>query len=78
MASLKVDDLLTSVNPFNPNSEPSSIGWRWQRWIKGFSLYADSKGLIIQADKADNKVQRRALLFALCRGTSARHLRNFG
>ena len=27
-----------------------------------FSLYADSKGLIIQADKDDNKVQRRALL----------------
>ena len=25
-------------------------------------MYADSKGLIIQADKADNKVQRRALL----------------
>ena len=30
--------------------------------MKSFSVYADSKGLIIQADKADNKVQRRALL----------------
>ena len=57
-----MDDLLTSVKPFDPNGEPSSIGRRWQPWIKSFSLYADSKGLIIQADKADNKVQRRALL----------------
>ena len=62
MASIKVDDLLTSVKPFDPNGEPSSIGRRWQQWLKGFSLYADSKGLIIQADKTDNKVQRRALL----------------
>ena len=30
--------------------------------MKSFCLYADSKGLIIQADSADNKVQRRALL----------------
>ena len=30
--------------------------------MKGFWLYADSKGPIIQADSADNKVQRRALL----------------
>ena len=30
--------------------------------MKSSSLYADSKGLIIQADKDDNKVLRRALL----------------
>ena len=30
--------------------------------MKSFSVYADSKGLLIEADKADNKVQRRALL----------------
>ena len=30
--------------------------------MKSICLYADSKGLIIQADKADNKAQRRALL----------------
>ena len=29
--------------------------------MKSFSLFADSKSLIIVADKADNKVQRRAL-----------------
>ena len=61
MASIKIDDL-SSVKPFDPHGDPSNVGRRWQRWIKSFTLYADSKGLIIQADKDDNKVQRRALL----------------
>ena len=61
MASIKIDDL-TGVKPFDPHGDPSGVGRRWQRWMKSFSVYADSKGLIIQADKADNKVQRRALL----------------
>ena len=61
MASIKIDDL-TSVKPFDPHGEPSSVGRRWQRWLKSFSVYADSKGLLIQVDKADNKIQRRALL----------------
>ena len=61
MASIKLDDL-TSVKPFDPHGEPSSVGRRWQRWLKSFSVYADSKGLLIQVDKADNKIQRRALL----------------
>ena len=57
----KIDDL-SSVKPFDPHGDPLSVGRRWQRWMKSFSLYTDSKGLIIQADKDDNKVQRRALL----------------
>ena len=57
-----MDDLLTSVKPFNTNSDPSSIGRRQQRWLKSFFLCGDSKGFIIQADKADKKVQRRVLL----------------
>ena len=61
MASIKIDDL-TSVKPFDPHGEPSGVGRRWQRWLKSFSVYSDSKGLLIAADKADNKVQRRALL----------------
>ena len=61
MASIKIDDL-TSVKPFDPHGEPSGVGRQWQRWLKSFSVYADSKGLLIQADKADNKIQRRALL----------------
>ena len=48
MASIKIDDL-TSVKPFDPHGEPSGVGRRW-------------KGLLIQADRADNKIQRRALL----------------
>ena len=61
MASIKIDDL-TRVKPFDPHGEPSSVGRRWQRWLKSFSVYADSKGLLIAADKADNKIQRRALV----------------
>ena len=61
MASIKIDDL-TSVKPFDPQGEPSGVGRRWQRWLKSFSVYADSKGLLIAADKVDNKIQRRALL----------------
>ena len=61
MVSIKIDDL-SSVKPFDPHGDPSSVCRRWQRWMKRFSLYADSKGLIIQADKDDNKIQRRALL----------------
>ena len=38
------------------------MGRRWQRRLKRFSVCADSKGLLIQADKADDKIQRRALL----------------
>ena len=61
MASIKIDDL-TSVKPFDLHGEPSGVGRRRRRWLKSFSVYADSKGLLIQADKADNKIQRRALL----------------
>ena len=61
MASIKIDDL-TSVKPFDPHGEPSGAGRRWQCWFKSFSVYADSKGLLIAVDKADNKIQRRALL----------------
>ena len=61
MASIKIDDL-TSVKFFDPHGEPSGVGRRWQCWLKSFLIYADSKGLLIAADKADNKIQRRALL----------------
>ena len=60
-ASVKIDDL-SSIKSFNPHGDPSNVGRRWRRWLKSFYLYADSKRLIIQADSADNKVQRRALL----------------
>jgi len=58
MVSIKIDDL-TSVKPFDPHGEPSGMGRRWQHWLESFSMYADSKGLLIEAD---NKIQRRALL----------------
>ena len=60
-ASVKIEDL-SSIKSFDPHGDPSNVGRRWRRWLKSFCLYADSKGLIIQTDSADNKVQRRALL----------------
>ena len=49
------------IQPFDATSDPSSVGTEWKRWLCSFQLYADGKGLIIQADK-DYKIQRRALL----------------
>ncbi|CAB4011799.1 Transposon Ty3-I Gag-Pol poly [Paramuricea clavata] len=42
--------------------DPNSVGSEWKRWLRSFQLYADGKGLIIEAGKDDNKGQRRALL----------------
>ena len=46
MASIKIADLY-NVKPF----DTSSVGRGWRRWMKSFSLFADSKSLIIVADK---------------------------
>lgn len=50
------------VRAFDVNSDSSSVGTEWKRWLRSFQLYADGKGLIIDPDKDDNKVQRQALL----------------
>ena len=50
------------IRPFDVNSDPSSVGSEWKRWLRSFQLYADGKGLILVPDKEDNKIQRRALL----------------
>ena len=60
-ASVKIDDL-SSIKSFDPHGDPSNVGRRWRKWLKSFCSYVDSKGLIIQADSADNKVEHRALL----------------
>ena len=49
------------IRPFDVNSDPSSVGTEWKRWLRSFQLYAGGKALIIIQDKDDNKVQRRAL-----------------
>ena len=35
---------------------------RWKRWLRGFQLYADGKGLTLVNRRGDNKIQLRALL----------------
>ena len=48
--------------PFDASSDPTSICQKWKRWLRGFQLYADGKGLILTDGEDDNKIQRRALL----------------
>ena len=33
---------------FDPFGKPSTLGPRWTRWLSGFELFADGKGLIIE------------------------------
>ena len=51
---------IAGVRAFDVNSDPSSVGTEWKRWLRSFQIYAE--GLIIVPDKDDNLVQRRALL----------------
>ena len=37
-----------NVLKFEPFGEPSTLGPRWTRWLSGFELFADEKGLIIE------------------------------
>ena len=37
-----------TVPKFDPFGEPSTLGLRWTRWLSGFELFADGKGLIIE------------------------------
>ena len=59
--------------PFNVNSDPNSVGSEWKRWLRSFQLYADGKGLIIEPEKDDNIVQRRALLLH-CAGSDVQDI----
>ncbi|XP_070550073.1 uncharacterized protein [Ptychodera flava] len=61
MAGINIGDV-AGIKPFDPTGDPNSVGTRWKRWLKSFTMYADSKGLIIEEGKDDNKQQRRALL----------------
>ena len=50
----KID--LAPLPPFDPRSEPSSLGQRWENWTKRFEMYVAAMNV------TDNK-QKRALLF---------------
>ena len=47
MAGINIDELIR-VKPFDVFGDQTSVGSRWQRWLKSFELFADSKGLIIK------------------------------
>ena len=51
----------------------ASVGSEWKRWFRSIQLYADGKGLIIEPEKDDNKVQRRALLL-YCAGSDVQDI----
>ena len=53
----------SSVPKFDCYKEPATLGPRWTRWLTAFELYADGKGLIMDARVNENtKIRRRALL----------------
>ena len=52
----------SAVPKFDPFVEPSTLGPRWTRWLSGFELFADGKGLIIEqllAGATAESVQRQ-------------------
>ena len=52
----------SAVPKFDPFGEPSTLGPRWTRWLSGFELFADGKGLIIEqllAGATAESVQRQ-------------------
>ena len=46
----------TSIQPFDPYSNPENLGPRWTRWKESFKYFADTKWLIVEG--ADDVVQR--------------------
>jgi hypothetical protein len=59
--------------PFDVNCGPNSVGCEWKIWLRSFQLYADGKGLIIEAGKDENKVQRRGFLLH-CAGSDVQDI----
>ena len=53
---------ICGLKPFDPIGDPTNMGTRWQRWLKSFNWYANSRGLLIDPTKENKMVQRRALL----------------
>ena len=52
----------SAMPKFDPFGEPSTLGPRWTRWLSGFELFADGKGLIIEqllAGATAESVQRQ-------------------
>ena len=57
---------VNQVKLFNPHGDPSNVGIAWQRWLRGFELYAAGRGV-------KNADQKRALLLH-CAGTEVQNI----
>ena len=59
-----MSDAVDKFVNFGCTGDPSNIGPRWERWLNSFEIFANSKGLIIEAGKDSHKQRRRALLLS--------------
>ena len=53
------------IKTFNCHGDQNTLGLRWKCWLIAFELFADSKGLILNEEDANNRQRRRALLLHL-------------
>ena len=53
---------LTPLSPFDPLSDPTSLGQRWKTWKRRFQVY-------VAAMKIEDAQQKRALLLYQNHGT---------
>ena len=49
------------IKTFEFHGDQNTLGLRWKRWLTAFELFADSKGLILNEDNANNRSRRRSL-----------------
>ena len=50
------------IEKFDCTNNLQNLGPKWKRWLSSFKLFSDSKGLIIEPGRDNNKQRRRALL----------------
>ena len=50
------------IPTFECYTDPATLGRRWTRWLTSFELFADGKGLIVEANAPPATLQRRRAL----------------
>ena len=59
------DNERNHIKTFDCHGDQNTLGLRWKQWRTTFELFADSKGLILNEENANNRQRRRALLLHL-------------